>query len=72
MLAGKEGWTALMPPFPSDLQGFGRRVMHLPPDTFYNTILYQVGALSAFLKLEGLSFSHLKVDFALLPLANCY
>ncbi|GAA6013382.1 hypothetical protein JCM10207_000876 [Rhodosporidiobolus poonsookiae] len=43
-----------------DLQGFGRRVMHLPPDSFFNCILYQVGALSAYLRLHGLEYNHLK------------
>ncbi|BGP50981.1 hypothetical protein JCM10450v2_006907 [Rhodotorula kratochvilovae] len=43
-----------------DLQGFGRRVMILPPESFFNAILYQVGALQAFLKLEGIPLSHIK------------
>ncbi|GAA5886532.1 hypothetical protein JCM6882_001677 [Rhodosporidiobolus microsporus] len=43
-----------------DLQGFGRRPLHMPPESFFNAILYQVGALSAFLKLNGLEYNHLK------------
>ncbi|GAA5900389.1 hypothetical protein JCM8208_005348 [Rhodotorula glutinis] len=43
-----------------DQQGFGRRVMHLPPDSFFNCLLYQVAALVGFLKLEGLPLSHIK------------
>lgn len=43
-----------------DLQGFGRREMHLTPSSFHNAILYQAGALSGFLKLNGLEMSHVK------------
>ncbi|GAA5880833.1 hypothetical protein JCM16303_005136 [Sporobolomyces ruberrimus] len=43
-----------------DLQGFGRREMHLPPPSFFNAILYQAGALSGFLKLHDIPMSHLK------------
>ena len=43
-----------------DLQGFGRRELKMPPESFFNCILYQVGALDAFLKLNGLQYNHLK------------
>ncbi|GAA5920815.1 hypothetical protein JCM3775_003964 [Rhodotorula graminis] len=43
-----------------DQQGFGRRVMHLPPDSYRNCLLYQVAALVGFLKVEGLPLSHIK------------
>ncbi|BGP19361.1 hypothetical protein JCM10213_000990 [Rhodosporidiobolus nylandii] len=43
-----------------DLQGFGRRAMHMPEESFFNMILYQVGALDAFLKLHGMRYNHLK------------
>ena len=48
-----------------DLQGFGRRVMELEPDELTAAILYQVGALQAFLKAEGLPLNHLKPHGAL-------
>lgn len=34
--------------------------MHLPPDSYFNCLLYQIGALVGFLKLEGLPLSHIK------------
>lgn len=34
--------------------------MHLPPDSYFNCLLYQTGALVGFLKLEGLPLSHIK------------
>lgn len=44
----------------ADQQGFGRRIMHLPPESFFNCLLYQAGAIDAFLKLNGLKFNHFK------------
>lgn len=43
-----------------DLAGFGRRVMALEAEELRDIILYQVGALSAFLKAEGLALNHIK------------
>ncbi|TYC97945.1 5-oxoprolinase subunit PxpA [Arthrobacter echini] len=43
-----------------DLVGFGRREMKLTPAEVEHIILYQVGALSAFLKREGAPLSHIK------------
>jgi len=43
-----------------DRQGFGRREMAMTPEEFKNCILYQVGALSAFLKLHGVEMNHIK------------
>ena len=59
-LAKKHGVGIGAHPSLPDQQGFGRRVMHLPPDSFFNCLLYQVGALVAFLKLENLPLSHIK------------
>src|SRR5690606_5389590 len=36
-----------------DLVGFGRRNIDISPDEAYNLVLYQIGALSAFVKAEG-------------------
>ncbi|GAA5852073.1 hypothetical protein JCM8547_000149 [Rhodosporidiobolus lusitaniae] len=47
------------PGFP-DLQGFGRRPMTMSPGSFFNCLLYQIGALQAFLKLHGLPMNHIK------------
>jgi urea carboxylase len=43
-----------------DLQGFGRREMAMKPDEIENMIVYQVGALQAFLNSEGLPLHHVK------------
>lgn len=43
-----------------DLAGFGRREMKLLPDEVRDIVLYQVGALSAYLKAEGLPLDHIK------------
>ncbi|GAA5977803.1 hypothetical protein JCM5350_006183 [Sporobolomyces pararoseus] len=59
-LAKKHGVNVGCHPGLPDLQGFGRREMHLPPASFHNAILYQAGALSAFLKLNSLKMSHVK------------
>jgi 5-oxoprolinase (ATP-hydrolysing) subunit A len=47
------------PSYP-DLQGFGRRAMAMDPDELTASILYQAGALKAFLDAERMSLSHLK------------
>ncbi|MFN4072923.1 MAG: LamB/YcsF family protein [Thermus sp.] len=47
------------PGFP-DLVGFGRRDMALSPEEVYADVLYQIGALYAFLKTEGLRLHHVK------------
>ncbi|HEU4740698.1 MAG TPA: 5-oxoprolinase subunit PxpA [Meiothermus sp.] len=52
------------PGFP-DLVGFGRREMAATPDEVYADVLYQLGALSAFLKLEGIPLHHVKAHGAL-------
>lgn len=43
-----------------DLIGFGRRKIEIDPEDMYSMILYQVGALSAFLKAEGIPLNHIK------------
>lgn len=43
-----------------DLQGFGRRDMALSPDEAYETVLYQIGALSAFCTAQGARLAHVK------------
>lgn len=43
-----------------DPVGFGRREMRLFPDEVRDIVLYQVGALSAFLHAEGLTLDHIK------------
>jgi len=52
------------PGFP-DLQGFGRRKMDISPEEIKNLITYQVGALQAIAKAEGMSLQHVKPHGAL-------
>jgi len=52
------------PGFP-DLVGFGRREMALSPQEVYADVLYQLGALYAFLRVEGLPMHHVKPHGAL-------
>ena len=43
-----------------DVQGFGRREMKLTPEEHTANIVYQVGALRAFLEREGVELHHVK------------
>ena len=43
-----------------DLVGFGRRNMNCSPDEIYSDCLYQIGALKAFCRANGLSLQHVK------------
>jgi 5-oxoprolinase (ATP-hydrolysing) subunit A len=52
------------PSYP-DLQGFGRRAMEMDADELTAAILYQAGALRAFLDVEGMPLTHLKPHGAL-------
>ncbi|MDF1749240.1 MAG: 5-oxoprolinase subunit PxpA [Alphaproteobacteria bacterium] len=52
-----------------DLAGFGRREMKIDREEMTNIILYQIGALKAFLDMAGMSLSHLKPHGALYGMA---
>jgi UPF0271 protein len=52
------------PSYP-DLQGFGRRAMAMDPAELTAAILYQTGALKAFLDAEGMELGHVKPHGAL-------
>ena len=43
-----------------DIEGFGRREMILPPDEVEALVLYQIGALYAIAKAEGVELIHVK------------
>ncbi len=58
--AAKAGVTVGAHPGLPDLAGFGRREMKLLPEEVRDLVLYQVGALSAFLAVEGLPLDHIK------------
>ncbi len=48
-----------------DLVGFGRRKMDISADDAYAMVVYQVGALKAFLEASGMSLHHVKPHGAL-------
>jgi 5-oxoprolinase (ATP-hydrolysing) subunit A len=56
------------PGFP-DLLGFGRRNMAVTPGEAYAYVVYQIGALAAFVKAEGGKMSHVKPHGALYNMA---
>ncbi|WP_314330154.1 5-oxoprolinase subunit PxpA [Oribacterium sinus] len=56
------------PGFP-DLQGFGRRNMDCTPKELKTMLLYQMGALEAFLHKDGLKLQHVKPHGALYNMA---
>src|SRR5271156_29193 len=52
-----------------DMQGFGRRAMIISPAEVEDLVLYQVGALKAFLDTEGMALNHVKPHGALYGMA---
>lgn len=52
-----------------DLQGFGRREIRMTADEVYDATLYQVGALDAFVRVEGGKLRHVKPHGALYNMA---
>ncbi len=69
LLAKKHGVKVGAHPGLPDLQGFGRRAMHIQPQEITDIIVYQIGALKAFLDMEGLSLNHIKPHGALYGMA---
>lgn len=53
-----------------DLAGFGRREMNLSPEEIYHIIIYQIGALFAFAKVNGVRVHHIKPHGALYNMAE--
>jgi 5-oxoprolinase (ATP-hydrolysing) subunit A len=56
------------PGFP-DKENFGRTNMELSPVKLYDIIIYQIGALDAFLKIQGAKLHHVKPHGALYNMA---
>ncbi|WP_273129554.1 LamB/YcsF family protein [Metabacillus sp. HB246100] len=52
-----------------DLVGFGRRHMTITPQEAYDIVVYQIGALSGFIKAEGERMQHVKPHGALYNMA---
>ena len=42
------------------MKGFGRRKMDLTPNEIYNLVVYQLGALSGFCKINHVKMMHVK------------
>jgi 5-oxoprolinase (ATP-hydrolysing) subunit A len=53
-----------------DLQGFGRRSMDVSPEEAKDITLYQIGALAAFCRAEGIALRHVKPHGALYNMAG--
>jgi UPF0271 protein len=68
-LAKRHGVKVGAHPSLPDRQGFGRRAMAMRRDELADCILYQVGALTAFLRAEGLELHHIKPHGALYGMA---
>lgn len=52
-----------------DLQGFGRREINCSVDEIYSDIVYQVGALKAFVEAAGMKLHHIKPHGSLYGMA---
>jgi len=53
-----------------DLLGFGRRAMAVSPEDLHAYVVYQSGALEAFLRPHGQALKHVKPHGALYPMLN--
>ncbi|MGA7809237.1 5-oxoprolinase subunit PxpA [Bradyrhizobium sp.] len=68
-LASQHGVKVGAHPSLPDLQGFGRREMKIGREELTNCLLYQIGALKAFLDAEGMPLNHIKPHGALYGMA---
>lgn len=53
-----------------DLNGFGRREMKITPQEGYDMVVYQIGALQAFLNIHNETMQHVKPHGALYQMAS--
>ena len=53
-----------------DRQGFGRREMNCSVDEIYDDVMYQAGALKAFVEAAGMRLHHVKPHGSLYGMAN--
>ncbi len=63
--AAKNGVAVGAHPGYLDLMGFGRREIKITPEEAYTYVLYQLGALDAFTRTEGVKIQHVKPHGAL-------
>ena len=68
-LAKRHGVKVGAHPSLPDMQGFGRRAMVISPSEVEDLVIYQVGALKAFLDAEGVALNHVKPHGALYGMA---
>jgi len=68
-LARRHGVAIGAHPGLPDLVGFGRREMQVRPEDVEDMVLYQIGALAAVAKSEGVSLQHVKAHGALYNMA---
>lgn len=68
-LAKQHGVKVGAHPSLPDLQGFGRREMKMNPAELTDCLIYQVGALKAFLDAQGMPLNHIKPHGALYGMA---
>ncbi|MFC3884622.1 5-oxoprolinase subunit PxpA [Bacillus songklensis] len=69
LLALEKGVSIGAHPGLSDLIGFGRRNLPITPREAYEIVVYQIGALNAFVKAEGGVMKHVKPHGALYNMA---
>lgn len=69
-LAHEKGVAIGAHPGLPDLQGFGRRKIEVAPEEARDFVLYQIGALSAFLKTQGAKLTHVALHGALSVMAK--
>lgn len=65
LLAKVHGVSVGAHPSYPDLAGFGRRAMEVRPEELWADLVYQIGALSAFCRAEGIRLAHVKAHGAL-------
>lgn len=70
LLAKKHGVQVGAHPGLPDRQGFGRREMNCSIEEIYDDVMYQVGALKAFVEAAGLRLHHVKPHGSLYGMAN--
>lgn len=68
-LAIQNGTSVGAHPGYPDLQGFGRRNMHMSPAEVKAYVIYQIGALTAFAGAAGIEVAHVKPHGALYNMA---
>jgi UPF0271 protein len=69
-LARRDGVQVGAHPGLPDLQGFGRREMNLTVEEVYDLVVYQVGALKAFVEAAGMKLHHVKPHGSLYGMAH--